>query len=251
MGALDNKKALITGGAGGIGSAIAKRFVDEGAQVTIIDVDNDRGTSLAESIGAEYVFLDVSQALVWEMFYKKNNDFDILVISAGAISYQDSRESENEYPMNRIDPKRLSRFMNIDFYGMFHAVRGIIPHMVARKSGHIIVVDSMHGLLPTEFDPIYSSVKHAVIGFVRAIGQSLYKYRVSVSAMCLGYVDTPMLYDETRQWVAERNLGMLDPAYCADLAMQILGDRQDGSIWLMHAGKEVTKYEYKDPFLRN
>ena len=134
MGQLTGQRAFITGGASGIGAEMARRFTKEGATVVLADVNDTLGKQVAAEVGGEYVHLDVTDSQAWDDLYKKDNNFDIVCLNAGVSTHQNVIGDPANYPLERVDNDAYYRIMSINVDGVVFGARGIVPHMVSRKS---------------------------------------------------------------------------------------------------------------------
>jgi len=216
-GQLAGQRAFITGGASGIGAEMARRFTREGASVVIADVNDTLGKAIAAEVGGEYVHLDVTDATV-------------------------------DYPFQHLDNDSYQHIMSINVDGAVFGARAVIPGMVDRKSGHILITASLAGIVPIAADPIYGLTKHAMVGLTKSLGAALEPHGVCVSALCPAFLDTPLLSDNTRKNLSLLGLGIMDVSIAGDLAMRALTERIAGSQWIVMDGQAITQYIPTAPF---
>lgn len=193
MGRFDGRIALVTGGGGGIGSAIARRLASEGAHAVVTDIDaqsaeavahdiradGHRATALAANIakGADCHAL-VSQVLAAQ------GAIDILVNNAG-INRRGNIMAITE------DDWDATFAVNID--AMFHLCRAVIPQMIARGGGAIVNTASQWGLHPAPNHIAYNVSKAAVASFTQNLARDYAPHKIRVNAVCPGEIHTPML----------------------------------------------------------
>lgn len=169
---LQNKVALITGAASGIGEGIARAFVAEGAFTVISDLQDVRGAELAKSLGssARYCHLDVRQESEWiaaiDSILKEHGKLDILVNNAGITGFEDSfvpHDPEN----TTLEDWRAVLATNLDgtFLGCKHAIRAMRP----RESGSIINISSRSGLVGIPGAAAYAASKAAVRNHTKTV----------------------------------------------------------------------------------
>lgn len=132
---LDRKLAIVTGGASGLGEAMVRRFVDEGANVVVADIDEKAGQNLASELGntCQFIRLDVSQEQDWQHIMAKFDRVDILVNNAGITTF------------GNIEAVTLEQFKHefeIDVVGVFLGCKHVIPSM-KQHGGSIINIASM------------------------------------------------------------------------------------------------------------
>ncbi|MCP3911397.1 MAG: glucose 1-dehydrogenase [Actinomycetia bacterium] len=192
MGWLDDKVAVITGGASGIGEGTVRRFIDEGAKILIADMDTERGTTLADELGDAAAFLptDVSQesdiaAMVLEATDRWGR-LDCLFNNAGfggALGPIASTSVE-DYDLT------MDVLVKSVFLGCKHAA----PVMTEQGSGSIISTASVAGLQAGYAPHLYSTAKAAVIALTRSVALELGESGIRVNAICPGFVATPLAY---------------------------------------------------------
>lgn len=156
---LQNKTALITGAARGIGAAIAAAYVDEGARVIVTDIDDDPGRAHAEAIGARYEHLDVSRETDWTRIAKAVPTLDILVNNAGITGFE-SGELVHDPENASLEAWHAVHAVNLD--GTFMGCRYGIKAMKAAGAGSIINISSRSGLVGIPGAAAYASSKAAI-----------------------------------------------------------------------------------------
>ncbi len=159
MARLEGKTALITGAARGIGAAIATAFRDEGARVIVTDIDVPAGTDFANSIGAQFLKLDVSQEADWETIDAEIEALDILVNNAGVTGFEEGVVAHDPEHASLEDWHKVHK-VNLD--GTFMGCRFAIKKMKGRKRGSIINVSSRSGLVGIPGAAAYASSKAAI-----------------------------------------------------------------------------------------
>jgi NAD(P)-dependent dehydrogenase (short-subunit alcohol dehydrogenase family) len=247
-GQLTGQRAFITGGASGIGAEMARRFTREGASVVIADVNDTLGKAIAVEVGGEYVHLDVTDSTAWEKITTTHKPFDIVCLNAGVATKTDVFGATVDYPFQHLDNDSYQHIMSINVDGVVFGTRAVIPGMVDRKSGHILVTASLAGILPIAADPIYGLTKHAMVGLTKSLGAALEPHGVCVSALCPAFLDTPLLSDNTRKNLSLLGLGIMDVSIAGDLAMRALTERVSGSQWIVMDGQSISQYIPAAPF---
>ena len=247
-GQLTGQRAFITGGASGIGAEMARRFTREGASVVIADVNDTLGKAIAVEVGAEYVHLDVTDSTAWEKIITTHKPFDIVCLNAGVATKTDVFGATVDYPFQHLDNDSYQHIMSINVDGVVFGARAVIPGMVDRKSGHILVTASLAGIVAIAADPIYGLTKHAMVGLTKSLGAALEPHGVCVSALCPAFLDTPLLSDNTRKNLSLLGLGIMDVSIAGDLAMRALTERVSGSQWIVMDGQSISQYIPAAPF---
>jgi NAD(P)-dependent dehydrogenase (short-subunit alcohol dehydrogenase family) len=185
--------AIVTGGGGGIGSAIAKRLASEGGVVIVTDSNLDGANEVARDITqsggrAEALQADISKGaechrLVAEVL-KRHSRIDVLVNNAGIMRRGNIMDiSEDDW--------NITFAVNID--AMFHLCRAVIPGMIAQGGGAIVNTASQWGLHPAPNHIAYNVSKAAVASFTQNLGRDCAPHKIRVNGVCPGEVHTPML----------------------------------------------------------
>lgn len=189
---LENKRALITGGARGIGYAIAEAFVAEGAVLTIADIDSDNATSSAITLGENTtaVTLDVTEqnSIANAMQHCKNDGgLDILVNCAAIFDLA---------PLGDISEQSYERVFAVNVKGTLFMMQAAADLMITQgRGGKIINLASQAGRRGEALVSVYCASKAAVISLTQSAGLGLIKHGINVNAISPGVVDTPM-WDE-------------------------------------------------------
>jgi len=191
---LDGRVALITGGAGGIGIAVARRFADAGATVVLADLDRERveraAAELAER-GRPTLGLagDVTEPAVVEKIVsqalERFGKIDVLVNNAGLMG--------RVAPLWELRDEDWQHVLRVDLTSVFLVSRAVIPHMRARKSGAIVSLSSIAGKEGTPNLIPYSVAKAGIIAFTKALGKEVILDGVRVNCVAPGVVETPLL----------------------------------------------------------
>ena len=172
---LQKKSALITGGARGIGAAIARLFAQAGAQVIIADVDAENGVRLAAELPGEFFYLDVSSEKDWDLLAAAHPVMDIVVNNAGITGFEDSPGPHDPEHATLAEWHRVHA-VNLD--GTFLGCRYAIKAMRAKGTGSIINMSSRSGLVGIPGAAAYASSKAAIRNHSKSValycaGQSL------------------------------------------------------------------------------
>ena len=191
---LAGKTALITGGASGIGRSIAEIFVEQGATVTIADIDGDRGKAVASEIGATFALLDVRDEVGWQQvtteILDRHGRLDVLVNNAGTGGSGGSIEDASVDDWDRV--------MDINGKGVFLGCKYGVAAMKANAApagGSIVNMSSIAGLVGAPAIPVYSASKGAVRLLTKSVALHCAKkgYGIRCNSVHPSYTDTPMV----------------------------------------------------------
>ncbi|MES2445330.1 MAG: SDR family NAD(P)-dependent oxidoreductase [Pseudomonadota bacterium] len=189
-GRFSGRTAVITGGASGLGKAVAARIVSEGGKVSLWDVNAETLAATQSEIGAAHIVaLDVSdQAAVAAAAAASNaalGRIDILVASAGITG---ATGPVHEYPIDS-----WQRVIDINLNGLFYCCRAIVPFMLANSYGRIVNVASVAGKEGNPNASAYSASKAGVIGFTKSLGKELATKGVVANAITPATFESPIL----------------------------------------------------------
>jgi 3-hydroxybutyrate dehydrogenase len=189
---LDGRTAVITGGGRGIGEAVARTLAKAGAAVLVAARTTAEVEGVADSIvdGGGRAFAarcDVtdpaSVASLARTAAESLGAVDILVNNAGMSS---------SAPLHHLTLAEWDRLFAVNATGTFLCTQAFVPGMVGRGWGRVINIASVAGLSGARYIAAYAASKHAVLGFTRSVAAELAATRVTINAICPGYVDTPM-----------------------------------------------------------
>jgi len=185
---LKEKVALVTGGASGIGLAIAESFAKDGAKVVVADINEAKLREEAGRFGAEYFKADLSKreeckALV-EYALQKFSKVDILVNVAGIQTVS---------PIENFPEDKWDFMISLMLTAPFLLTRYVWPSMKAQGWGRIINLNSIHGLVASEFKSAYVSAKHGLAGLTKTTALEGGAYGITVNSICPAYVRTPLV----------------------------------------------------------
>lgn len=222
---LGGKTVVVTGGAGGIGKALAARFKQEGVRgLVIADIDAARVAASAAELGAIGVACDVSREedirRVVATAQASYGPIDLFCSNAGIILADPDFSNATSAP-----DADFERCWRIHVMAHIYAARALLPGMIARGSGYFLNTVSAAGLLSQIGSATYSTTKHAAIGFAESLAITHRDHGIRVSVLCPQAVRTAMLGDRGETSAASVD-GILSPEEVAECAVQGLADER-------------------------
>jgi NAD(P)-dependent dehydrogenase (short-subunit alcohol dehydrogenase family) len=191
---LENKVALVTGAAQGLGAAIAERFAQEGAFVFVGDLKQEQGQALtakwqAQGLRASFLNLDVTSSESWSAAFAAVVDaarrLDILVNNAGINIRK---------PIDEIDVAELDLMLAVNVRGPFLGIKHALPILRRSGGGSIINIGSVCSLIGHKYTPeAYTTVKGALLQLTRAIAVRQAKHNIRANIICPSTVETPLV----------------------------------------------------------
>jgi NAD(P)-dependent dehydrogenase (short-subunit alcohol dehydrogenase family) len=208
--------ALVTGSAGGIGSAIVRKLRAEGFDVRELDLVNG---------------FDVTDPEAWEHI----GSVDLACLNAGVIT--------GVSEIAALTDEQYRRAVGVNVDGVVYGVRRL--DRVMPRGSTIVVTASLAGLTAIADDPIYGLTKHAVVGFVRSVAEQLSERGIRIQAVCPGWADTPLTTNGFRQELQERGFRLLSPEAVAEGVWAAYKSEGTGEAWIVQPGREPLHYEFK------
>jgi NAD(P)-dependent dehydrogenase (short-subunit alcohol dehydrogenase family) len=188
---LQNKVAIVTGAAHGIGASIAQLFAEQGAWVLVADLDREAGESIVLGIQerggqAQFSHTDVSSpdevARAVQVAAEKSGRIDVLVNNAAHLAdWNDALAATTD---------EWHQGYSITLMGAVHFIRAVLPWMVRQNSGSIINIASIQGLRGARSSAVYTSMKHALVGLTRSTALDFGAHNIRVNAICPGPIKT-------------------------------------------------------------
>jgi 3-hydroxybutyrate dehydrogenase len=244
-GLVENKVALVTGAARGIGREIARTLAAEGARVVISDLDQEEARQAAETLrdeGFEAVAVgcdvgDEDQVRrTVEAALGAFGGLDILVNNAGL---------QHVAPIEEFPTATFERMLRGMVVGPFLGIKHAAPVMKARGWGRILTIASINGLVGFAGKSAYNAAKHGAIGLTKVAALELASHGITVNALCPGYVDTPLVRNQLHDLAAMRGVSesrvleeviyplvpqrrLLEASEVADYAAFLCSDRARG-----------------------
>ena len=218
---LQGKIAVITGAASGIGLATTKALLGQGATVVMVDWNEHALTKLAGELGDKALVqvtnllnADSCNAMVPEILTKVPH-IDILYCNAGTYVGGDLVDTT---------PEAIDKMLNLNVNAVMKNVHSVLPHMIGRKTGDIIVTSSIAGHFPTYWEPVYSGSKWAITSFVQGMRRQLIPHGIRVGQVSPGPVVSALLADwpEENLRKAKEAGSLMDPEEVSDAIVYML-----------------------------
>lgn len=225
---LRGRRAVVTGGAGGIGAACARAFAGAGAHVVIADLNGDAARQVADEVGGEAWQVDLGDTAALAGL---SLEADILVNNAGI---------QHVRPIEEFEPERFSLILRIMLESPFLLIRAALPGMYERGFGRVINVSSVHGIRASPFKSAYVAAKHGLEGLSKVTALEGGPHGVTSNCIDPGYVRTPLvekqIVDQARvHGISEEEVlpkvmltesaikRLVEPAEVASLALWLAG----------------------------
>jgi NAD(P)-dependent dehydrogenase (short-subunit alcohol dehydrogenase family) len=232
--------ALITGGAGGIGLAVAHAVSRDGVRAVLADRDEAAGQAAATEVGGVFVRTDVGdpdqvRAAV-EAAQQEGGQVDLVVLNAGITT--------GETPIELLELDRYRTIMAVNVDGVVFGIQAALPALEAAGGGAIVVTASLSGLTPYPQDPVYSMTKHAVVGLTRSLAAPLGERRITINCVCPGFVSTTLI-DAYRERFSQQGLPLLTPEEVASAVLAAAGSGDSGQAWVCQPGRAAEPYRFR------
>lgn len=237
---LDGAVALVTGGGSGIGAAAARLLAAQGARVVVADLDADAAAAVAAQVGGTAVGCDVrdpqdSERAV-EVAEREHGGLDLALLNAGTTGGFTSWDDLD------VDRYRTITGVNVD--GVVFGARACLPALRRRGRGALVVTASLAGLSPAPATPLYTLTKHAVVGLVRALSTGLAAEGITMTAVCPGFVDTPLLTGMTERF-GEAGFPLMSAEDVAAAAVDLALHGEPGACVVCQPGREPAPYAFR------
>lgn len=241
---LTGRRALVTGGASGIGAAIAKVFAGAGAHVVVADLDGDAARRVAEPIGGE----------AWQVDLSKPAQLDDLTLEADVLVNNAGVQTVSA--VEDFDPARWRFIIDLMLVAPFQLARAVLPGMYEKGWGRVINVSSVHGLRASAYKSAYVAAKHGLEGLSKTIALEGGGKGVTSNCVNPSYVRTPLVEKQIADQAKVHGIGedevvekimlteaavkrLVEPAEVADLVLWLAGDTAamvNGASYTMDGG---------------
>jgi 2-keto-3-deoxy-L-fuconate dehydrogenase len=188
---LKSKTAVVTGAASGIGAALARTFAEAGARVWVLDCNDTDGQAVAHKIGGQFLHVDVSAEADCLNAAQRVGHIDILANVAG-IGHVGS--------LPNTTATDLDRLLAVNVRGVFNACKAFVPGMLERKSGSVINMASVAGVVAVRERLAYTTTKFAVVGMTKALALDHSHTGVRFNCICPCRVETPFVQARLKEY---------------------------------------------------
>jgi NAD(P)-dependent dehydrogenase (short-subunit alcohol dehydrogenase family) len=215
QGELAGRVAFITGAGSGLGASFARRLSADGAAVVVNDLNEAAAEAVAGEIGGETAVFDVTDSAAFDRAVDdaaaRHGRLDIVINNAGiapppnperfdTLVHNQLLRMEGKVEecrpldvLTALSDEEWDRMLRTHLYGCFHGTRAALRHMTPARSGSIVNISSVLGLVPSAAAPHYSTAKAAILALTRSAAQEVAPLGIRVNAVCPGWVDTPLL----------------------------------------------------------
>ncbi len=220
-----DKVALITGGATGIGAAVATALAEHGIRSAICDV-NPAGQALADSLGGRFLHCDVTKLT------DVRSALDDCVSQLGVPDYVHLNAGIMTVPtgdpylaIEDVSQEQYRKIVGVNLDGVFHGMKTVLP-MLRANGGAVTITASTAGLSVVPVDPLYTATKYALIGFARAVAAANAGANVRINVICPGVTDTAIVPDDYKK----PEFGMMPTSVMAAEIVDLLMNGANGEV---------------------
>src|SRR5215217_481014 len=247
---LSGRRAVVTGAGSGIGAACARRLAAAGADVVVVDLNEESARRIAADVGGSAQVVDLGDAAA----------VDALCAPGGAVAGADivvnNAGLQHVAPVEDFPPDRFALILRVMLEAPFRLVRAALPHMYEQGWGRVVNISSVHGLRASPYKSAYVAAKHGLEGLSKVVALEGGARGVTSNTICPGYVRTPLvegqIADQARtagipeSEVVEKVLltqpaikRLIEPAEVAELAAYLCSDAArfaNGSSYVLDGG---------------
>jgi 3-hydroxybutyrate dehydrogenase len=192
---LCGRRVVVTGGGSGIGAACSRRFAAAGAEVVVVDRDEDAATTVAEQVRGKALVADLS-------------DLDGLDdVAVGADVLVNNAGMQYVSPVQDFPPEQFSLILRVMLEAPFRLVRAALPGMYDRGWGRIVNISSVHGLRASPYKAAYVAAKHGLEGLSKVVALEGAPHGVTSNTLCPGYVRTPLVEKQVADQARTHGIG--------------------------------------------
>jgi 2-hydroxycyclohexanecarboxyl-CoA dehydrogenase len=181
---LEGRRALVTGGASGIGAAIAARLAAEGAEVWVGDIDAGGAGRVAGEVNGQALTLDVTDLESARAAVETTGTLDVLVNNAGTDEFGF---------FTYTTPEQWQRILSVNLGGVLNCTHAALPAMQEAGYGRIVSISSEAGRVGSKGSAVYSAAKGGIVSFMKAIARENARYGITANSIAPGPIETPLL----------------------------------------------------------
>jgi NAD(P)-dependent dehydrogenase (short-subunit alcohol dehydrogenase family) len=230
--------AMITGGTGGFGRALAPMLREREVAVVLADLDAERNRQVAADLGCSFVALDVSDRAanraVVERIEAAHGRLDAAFLNAGIAGN----------PQQTLDVEDFLRVLEVDLLGVVYGTEAALPALRRAGGGAIVVTASLAGLAPMATDPGYSVAKGGAVAFVRSMAPRLLGDGITMTAVCPGFADTAII-DPIRGEFEKAGFPVLTADEVAGAMLAAWTSGEPGAAYVVQPGLGALPYQFK------
>jgi NAD(P)-dependent dehydrogenase (short-subunit alcohol dehydrogenase family) len=231
--------ALITGGTGGFGRALATKLRALDVTAVLADLDSERNRQVAADLGCPFVVLDVTDRAANEAVVAQveaeHGRLDAVFLNAGIAGF----DSEDLF-----DLENFLRVVDVDLFGVVYGAAAALPALKRAGGGAIVVTASLAGLSPMATDPGYSVAKGGAVAFVRSMAPRLTAENITITAICPGFADTAII-DPIREEFEKAGFPVLTADEVADAMAAAWVSGEPGAAYIIQPGIGAVPYKFK------
>jgi NAD(P)-dependent dehydrogenase (short-subunit alcohol dehydrogenase family) len=229
--------ALITGGTGGFGRALARLLVERQVTVVLADLDGERARRTARELGAQFLPLDVTDraatAAAVAQVEADHGRLDAVFLNAGIAGRSP----------DALDVDDFLRVVDVDLLGVVYGTEAALPALRRAGGGSIVVTASLAALSPLPTDPGYSVAKAGAVAFVRSLAPRLARDGITVSAICPGFADTAII-DPIRAVFEAAGFPVLSAEEVARAMLAAWAGAEPGAAYVVQPGIGAVPYRF-------
>ena len=241
MSELEGKVALVTGGAGGLGSATARALAAEGVRVVVSDLDEGGGEAVAAEVDGAFVRADVSlpeeNRAMFAFAAERFGGVDLVHLNAGVATGAGIGDD--------FDLELYRRAMGVNLDGVVFGTHEALKALTQRGGGSIVATASLAGLTSVPYDPIYAANKHAVVGLARALGPGLAERGIRYNAICPGFAESGIIAP-IRQALLDSGMPIIPAEQVAAAVVRLFAGEMTGECWFVQAGRDAEAFRFRN-----
>jgi NAD(P)-dependent dehydrogenase (short-subunit alcohol dehydrogenase family) len=235
----EDRVALVTGGAGGLGRATCQALAEAGARIVVADIDEDGGHEVAARLDGDFVLCDVSSLddnlAAVQTALDLHGRLDLVHLNAGIVTGCGIGEN--------FDMERYRRAAGVNLDGVVFGTHAALPAL--GEGGAIVATASLAGLAAVPQDPVYAATKHAVVGLTRALGPALAPRGIRFNAVCPGFTETNIIVG-VREFLDANGIPIMDAETVAEVVVEVFAAEGTGECWFVQYGRPAAPFQFRN-----